>query len=450
MRWYLAGLVTACISFCGASLTTAGPEISVRPLPRGQTETVPDTRTAAILSRSLRPQPRGTDPAAQTREPVRRAIQNPASFTSWARSFRNSALRQGISARVFDTAFADVEYLPQVVEHDRNQSEFTKQIWEYLETAVSANRIRNGQQAFDRYRRTLRSIERQYGVDAYVVAAIWGLETAYGAVRGSTNVISAMASLAYDARRKEFFEDQLLAALQILQSGEASMTNMRGSWAGAMGHTQFMPDSYLTFSVDATGDGRRDIWGDDPVDALASAANFLREKGWTPGQPWGIEVRLPRNFDFRHSGERIKKRASDWNAMGVRTISGGTVPDHGPSSVLVPAGAGAAAFVIYDNFYVLEEYNPADAYVIGVGHLADRIRGGGSIQGSWPRSDRALSLSERREMQTRLRAVGCDPGKFDGIVGPNTIQAIRCFQGQIGQVPDGYANTRLLARLRNA
>ena len=450
MRSFLTGLISSCIFLGCAAFATAAPETSLRPIPRGQAQITPDQASTAALNRSVRPQPRGTGATSQGREPVRRAEQTPVGFTRWAQSFRNQALREGISAAVFDAAFANVEYLPQVVEHDRNQSEFTKQIWEYLETAVSTNRVRNGQEAFNRYARTLRSIERQYGVDAYVVAAIWGLETAYGAVRGSTSVISAMASLAYDARRKEFFEDQLIAALQILQSGEASLTNLRGSWAGAMGHTQFMPDSYLAFAVDATGEGQRDIWGDSPVDALASTANFLREKGWTPGQPWGVEVRLPRNFDFRHSGERIKKRASEWNAMGVRTISGGPVPDHGPSSVLVPAGAGAAAFVIYDNFHVLEEYNAADAYVIGVGHLADRLRGGGSIQGSWPRSDRALSLSERREMQTRLRAAGCDPGKFDGIVGPNTIEAIRCFQGRIGQVPDGYANTRLLARLRNA
>lgn len=450
MRWCLAGLISVFIYLCGALLTVAGPEISMRPLPRAQAGIAADTQTIGVPSRAVRPEPRETGPIAQAGEPARRATQNPTGFAAWAQSFRNRALSKGISVRVFDTAFADAEYLPQVIEHDLNQSEFTKQIWEYLETAVSANRIRNGQQAFDRYELALRSIEGQYGVDAYVVAAIWGLETAYGTVRGSTSVISAMASLAYDGRRKEFFEDQLIAALQILQSGETSMTNMRGSWAGAMGHTQFMPASYLAFAVDATGEGRRDIWGDNPVDALASTANFLREKGWTAGQPWGIEVSLPRNFDFQYSGERIKKRASEWNAMGVRTISGGTVPDHGPSSVLVPAGAGAAAFVIYDNFHMLEEYNPADAYVIGVGHLADRIRGGGSIQGSWPRSDRALSLSERREMQTLLQSAGCDPGKFDGIVGPNTIEAIRCFQRRIGQVPDGYANTRLLARLRNA
>jgi len=449
MRWTILGFIGLVTLFEGPAPAIAGPETSLRPMPRGAVVAVPVTRTSLAVTRSIRPEARGAIRQVQPVVQATPVASNPAGFTRWARDFRTRALRQGINGRTFDTAFARATYLPVVIERDRNQSEFSKQLWEYLDSAVSSNRVQNGQRAFRQYRSTLDAIERAYGVEGHVVAAVWGLETAYGAIRGDTNIISAMATLAYDGRRKTFFEAQLIAALQILQSGDVTMAEMRGSWAGAMGHTQFMPDSYLRFAVDATGDGKRDIWGDSPVDALASTANYLRARGWTKGQPWGMEVRLPSGFDYGQAGERIKKRARDWNAMGVRKIDGGQVPEHGPSSILVPAGSRGAAFVIYNNFHVIETYNPADAYVIGVGHLSDRIRGGGAIQASWPRGDRALSITERREMQQRLSSAGCPPGKYDGIVGPNTIEAVRCFQRRIGQIPDGYASLTLLRRLRS-
>jgi membrane-bound lytic murein transglycosylase B len=223
---------------------------------------------------------------------------------------------------------------------------------------------------------------------------------------------------------------------------------MTGSWAGAMGHTQFIPTSYLAHAVDFTGDGRRDIWSDDPTDALASTAAYLANAGWQTGRPWGIEVTLPAGFDYGETGERVKKPVADWQALGVRTAEGGPLPDHGPASVLLPAGAQGAAFLIFANFQVIEKYNTADAYVIGIGHLADRIAGGPPIRAAWPRQDRALKFDERVELQQRLATAGFDPGAADGKIGPNTIAAVRAFQRSIGAVPDGYASLEILQKLR--
>lgn len=239
-----------------------------------------------------------------------------------------------------------------------------------------------------------------------------------------------------------------MAALEILQSGDAGRRRLAGSWAGAMGHTQFVPRSFLDHAVDFSGDGRRDIWGDDPTDGLASAAAYLQFHGWKTGQPWGVEVRLPDGFDYRLADREVLKSPSDWAALGVVDLVGKAMPDHGLASILLPAGASGAAFMIFDNFAVLERYNTADAYVIGVGHLADRIAGGPAIAGGWPLEDRALSYDERIELQERLRAAGFDPQKIDGRIGPLTIAAVRAYQVARGMVPDGYASPALLESLR--
>lgn len=379
--------------------------------------------------------------------PVQANASNRA-FQRWIDQFETRARRQGIRSDVFDAAFRGVQYNTDVISRDRNQAEFTKQIWDYLDSAVSPTRVRNGRDALRENRRVLAQIEARYDVEAEVVTAIWGLESAFGSYTGNTPIIEALATLAFDGRRGRFFEAQLIAALQIIQSGDVAPGNMLGSWAGAMGHTQFIPTSYLAYAQDFRGDGKRDIWSDDPTDALASTAAYLREFGWTKGQPWGVEVTLPRNFDYGQTGARIKKRPSDWAAMGVRDTSGAVVPNYGRASILVPAGARGAAFMIFNNFHVIERYNAADAYVIGVGHLADRIAGGGPIEADWPRDDRGLRFSERQEMQQRLTRAGFDTQGIDGIIGPRTIAAIRGFQRSVGMIPDGYASYEILRRLR--
>lgn len=369
-------------------------------------------------------------------------------FQRWIDGFRARARANGIRDSVFNAAFQGVRYDPEIIRRDRNQSEFTKQIWEYLDSAASDTRVKNGRAAYRQNRRLLDQIEARYGVEGEVVTAVWGLESAYGSFRGDENIIQALATLAYDGRRGRFFESQLIAALKILQAGDIPPGRMTGSWAGAMGHTQFIPTSYLAYAVDFRGDGRRDIWSDDPTDALASTAAYLRRFGWTKGQPWGVEVVLPRGFNYNLTGERIKKSPSEWAAMGVRDTRGARVPNHGRASILLPAGAQGAAFMIFDNFHVIERYNTADAYVIGVGHLSDRIGGAGPLKADWPRGDRNLSFAEKKEMQQRLTAKGYNTQGVDGIIGPNTIQAIRQFQANVGMVPDGYASFEILRRLR--
>ena len=371
-----------------------------------------------------------------------------AQFRAWIEAFRSRATAEGIRPEVFDRAFQGLTVDPEAIRRDRNQSEYTKTIWDYLDSAVSDNRIANGRAALNQHRQVLDAIEARYGVEKQVVLAIWGLESAYGAVRGSDATIRSLATLAFEGRRAAFFEGELIAALKILQAGDVTPDRMRGSWAGAMGHTQFMPSSFLSYAVDFTGDGRRDIWSDDPTDALASTAAYLKHFGWTRGQPWGVEVVLPRGFDFTLANREIRKSPAEWAQLGVRGADGTAVANYGPAAILLPAGGQGAAFMIFDNFAVLERYNTADAYVIGVGHLSDRILGGAPIRSAWPRDDRALTFAERQELQQRLTAKGFDTQKIDGRIGPLTVNAVRAYQMAEGLMPDGYASLRVLQRLR--
>ena len=294
----------------------------------------------------------------------------------------------------------------------------------------------------------LTQIERTYGVDKEVVTAVWGLESAYGEYRGDHNMIEALATLAYDGRRGLFFEKQLIAALKILQSGDTTAAKMKGSWAGAMGHTQFIPTSYQAFAVDFTGDGRRDIWSDNPADALASTAAYLKKHGWVSGQPWGVEVTLPRGFNYSLASKKITKSPAEWARLGVKDTQGRAVRNYGQASILLPAGHKGAAFMIFKNFKVISRYNFATSYVVGVGHLSDRLKGAGPIAADWPRNDRVLNRAERKEMQALLTKAGFSTGGVDGMVGPMTQRAIRAYQAARGDVPDGFASLSLLKKLR--
>lgn len=400
---------------------------------------------AAGPDSSLRPAQRAEQAAVQA-EPSPGASQ--AGLERWLTEFRPRAIEAGITTATLDRALADVFYDEGIIRRDRNQAEFTKTIWDYLDTAVSDLRIANGRAALAKWDETLTRIEESYGVEKEILVAIWGLESAYGTFRGNIPVINSLATLAYDARRRDFFEAELLDALAILQAGDTQVAAMRGSWAGASGHTQFMPSSFQRHAVDWTGDGRRNIWGDDPRDALASTAAYLKHFGWTAGQPWGVEVRLPEGFDYLLADREVTKSAAEWAASGVTGLDGRPVADHGPASVLLPGGAEGAAFLIFDNFAVLERYNTADAYVVGVGHLADRIGGGRPFQADWPRRLRALSFDERTELQERLTAAGFDTVKIDAKMGPLTVGAIRRFQQAEGIRPDGFPSLALLERLR--
>lgn len=443
-------VIASVLAMMSGSAFADTPDDTIRPVSRSAPEPMVSRNAVSLVSvvapqMSLRPALRpAVSPVSETLVPA--ATQS--GFAEWIKDFRTRALQQGITGDVFDRAFVGAAYDADVIRRDRNQSEFTKTIWDYLDSAASDARITNGKAALARHDALLDRIEARYGVDKDVVVAIWGLESAYGTFRGTNPVIGSLATLAYDARRSAFFEGQLIEALRILQSGDVTLANFTGSWAGAMGHTQFIPTSYQSLAVDFDGDGKRDIWSDDPADALASTANYLAKNGWIKGMPWGVEVTIPEGFDYTQADRDTKRMPSDWARIGVLGLDGAPVPDHGSASVLLPAGARGAAFLIFKNFDVIETYNTADAYVIGVGHLSDRISGAGPIRSDWPRGDRALSFDERKEMQRRLTAKGFDTQKIDGRIGPLTISAVRAFQKSIGDIPDGYASLNILDKLR--
>ncbi len=372
---------------------------------------------------------------------------DPSGFGRWVQDFRAQALASGVSASTYDRAMASARYNSEVVRLDSRQSEFTKPIWDYLDGAVSESRVAQGRQMLARHAGTLSAIESRYGVDKEAVVAIWGMESNFGANRGNTQIISALATLTYDGRRADFFAGQLIDALRIVQAGDVDAQHMVGSWAGAMGHTQFMPGSFLTYAVDFNGDGRRDIWSDDPTDALASTAAYLQRSGWQRGQGWGAEVILPQGFDYAQAGKTIRKSSGAWASMGVRGASG-SLPG-GTGYILVPAGARGPAFFVTDSYDAILKYNTSTSYALGVALLSDRLKGKPGVQQTWPRGDRPLSSAEKSEMQRLLTAKGFDTGKIDGKIGTDSIEAIKRYQRSRGLVPDGYADTRLLADLRN-
>jgi lytic murein transglycosylase len=375
-----------------------------------------------------------------------RPVPNPA-FDAWLDGFRGRAAARGISASTIDAGLHGAGFLPEVVEKDRNQTEFTRTTEDYLAIAASEERLATGRAAVSQNGAVLAAVEDRYGVDRQIVAAVWGLESFFGTRRGNVPVISALATLAFDGRRGEFFEGQLIAALKILQNGDVTADRMTGSWAGAMGHTQFIPTSYLTFAVDFTGDGRRDIWSEDPSDALASTAAYLAKNGWTRGQPWGLEVAVPAGFDTGLAGRGKGRSVGDWAAVGVRNATGGGLPDHGAASLLLPAGAGGPGFLIYRNFNVILRYNNAENYALGIGHLSDRLRGGGPLRGQFPPDANGLTLADRQALQRRLSALGYDIGAADGVIGAKTRSAISAWQAANGLPVTGEPSLELLRRL---
>lgn len=372
------------------------------------------------------------------------------SFTQWREIFRQKALAEGIDAALFTQVFAGVVPDPAVIRADYSQPEFSKPIWEYLDSAVSAQRVSRGQQLLNTHSGTLAAIERRYGVPRQVLVAVWGMESNFGSYTGNKSVIRSLATLAHEGRRPQFAHEQLLAALRILQQGDISARHMLGSWAGAMGQTQFIPTTYLQHAVDFDGDGRRDIWG-SPADALASTANYLRASGWQSGQSWGREVQLPAGFDYGLADHEQLWALGEWLSLGVR-IAGNTqgLDLRQRASLLLPAGHRGPAFLVFDNFRSILRYNNSTAYALGIALLAERFEGGGKVIAAWPRTEQPLSRSQRVELQQQLAARGFDPGISDGIIGANTRRAVRASQQQLGWPADGYPTLRLLEALRDA
>ncbi|WP_246103334.1 lytic murein transglycosylase [Rhizobium straminoryzae] len=373
-------------------------------------------------------------------------------FKAWVANFYRTAAENGITRSTYNKAFAGVTGPDEDVLRKANyQPEFKTEIWQYLDSRVNPFTVRNGREMLAKHGRLLDALERRYGVDKHVLLAIWSMESNYGAVLSQPerlhNIPQALATLAWaDPKRAKFARTQLIAALKILQSGEISPRHLTGSWAGAMGHTQFIPTSYLLYAVDADGDGRRDIWSSVP-DALATAANLLAQNGWENGRTWGYEALLPPTVT-RYAGQT--KTLAQWAALGVIRANGKPFPRGSDRAELkLLAGAEGPAFLMLRNFFVVKRYNAADSYALAVGLLADEIAGYGGMVQPWPRPHGTLDVKEKFELQRRLKALGYYDGEIDGNFGSGSRAAISAIQSRLGMEADGEPSQTLLKRLRN-
>ncbi len=373
-----------------------------------------------------------------------------AGFQRWVADFRATAAQNGINRATYDRAFRGVTAPdPEVLEKARYQPEFTAPVWDYFDNRVNENTVRTGREMARQWKPWLDRIEAAYGVDRHILLAIWSMESSYGEVlkndKVMRSVVRSLATLAYaDKRRQKFARQQLIAAMKILQSGDIDESHLKGSWAGAMGHTQFIPTSYLAYAVDADGNGKRDIWNSVP-DALATAANLLRKNGWQTGKTWGYEVTLPAGRKFPSGSMSLSK----WDGIGVRRARGKPFPSPGDSAELkVLDGREGPAFLMIRNFNVLKRYNNSDRYALAVGLLADEIAGYGGLVQDWNRPFTRLSFAETQELQKRLSAHGYYDGEIDGKIGTGSRAAIKALQQRLGLSQDGHPSRELLLKLR--
>ncbi|MGB6537542.1 MAG: lytic murein transglycosylase [Xanthobacteraceae bacterium] len=371
-----------------------------------------------------------------------------ADFANCLAGLWPEAEQRGISRANYDRFTAGLTPDLSIMDKLDAQPEFNKAAWDYLDLLVSDDRVARGQQLLAQYAPAFAAVKRAYGVDRAVLAAIWGVESDFGTLIGDRPVVRSTATLACVGRRRDFFRGEFLAALEILQRGDIRPDHLVGSWAGAFGPTQFMPTSFLRYAVDFDRNGRRDVVDSIP-DMLASTANNLKTDGWVPGQTWGYEVSLPQHFNYLLAGLSRQMTVSQWQRLGIRRADSKRFPRPGVrASLLLLAGARGPAFLMLQNFRVIMRYNPAEAYALATGYLADRLRGGGPILHSWPRNERMLTEQERYELQQLLSQHGFAIGAPDGLIGPLTRLAIRNYQVSVGQIPDGYASSAVLDRLR--
>ncbi|MEX6633446.1 lytic murein transglycosylase [Hyphococcus lacteus] len=394
----------------------------------------------------------GTIAAAAILSLANIAHAEPADFEQWVAGFRAEASAAGISQSVLDDALNNLSINTRVYELNDNQPEFSRGIWDYLDSAVSATRVANGRTKYQENRALLTLIDQAYGVDAEIIMAIWGLESSYGAIMGNYDAIQALATLAFEGRRTGYGRSQLIGALKIIQHGYANRGDLKGSWAGAMGHTQFIPTTYLAYAIDHDGDGKRDIWN-NLGDVFASTANYLSVSGFRGNEAWGIEVRLPTDFDYALADTSIKKAVVEWAATGLSSIRGPSLVDGFDPNIrgrlIIPAGASGPAFLVFENFEAILKYNRSTAYALAVSLLSEEIAGrSGAVVAAWPRDDRPLSLSERKDLQQALKDRGYNPGPVDGIIGAGTKKALRSFQQSVGIPADGYASAKVLEALK--
>lgn len=391
--------------------------------------------------------PASTTPASAPAEAAADEATRQA-FARWVTQFREFARGEGIDEATLRIAFDDVRYLPRVVERDESQPEFVRTVWDYLDRALSAERLAAGRQKLAEVRAEAEAASARYGVAPEVLVAIWGLESHYGRNTGDIPVIDALATLGFQGRREAWARRQLMAALQILRSGDIARAGLLGSWAGAMGQTQFLPTSYLAYAVDGDGDGRRDIWG-SAADVLGSTAHFLARAGWQAGQPWGVEVRLPARFDPERADAQVRQSSEAWAAEGTLAMTdGAALPALADASVLQPAGMRGPAFLVGPNFRALLRYNNSSSYALAVGLLAQQLAGAPGVRAAWPRDLAALTRSQLQALQAALNERGFDTGTPDGLMGPATRSGLRRYQRSIGVPADGFPTLELLQRLQ--
>ena len=408
-----------------------------------------ETGAIPVSVRSDRPSWTGEDGASgnplMTAAAIRAAAAN---FPGCIDKMWPLAARRGVSRASFERLTAHLAPDLRIMDLLDSQPEFTKAVWDYLDVLVNDNRIAKGRAVLAKYDRLFDEAERSYGVDRYTIAAIWGVETDYGALAGNKPVLRSTATLACIGRRQRYFKDEFVAALEILHHGDVRPDKLVGSWAGAFGPTQFMPTAFKRYAVDADHDGRRDVIDSMP-DMNASAAHNLKKAGWQTGETWGYEVVVPANLDFTLAGRAHTMSIRDWERHGIVRAGGQGFPRPDDRAfLLLPAGVQGPGFLMLANFKVIMRYNPAEAYALAIGHLADRLRGGGPFVQDWPRYERVLSRAERLELQQLLERHGFDVGEPDGRMGPKTRDALRDFQIRIGRVPDGFASAGMLERLR--
>jgi len=404
--------------------------------------------TACASPPSTTPQPPAITPsAAQAAGVSMDELAQQQGFARWVSGFEDSARAAGIDDATLHLAFDDVHYVPRAVSADRAQPEFTRAVWDYVDAVVSPARIQRGQQKLAEFQPQLDDAAARYGVPQATVVAIWGMESDYGANYGDISTVDALATLGFDGRREAWARGQLMAALKILQGGDIDRAHMVGSWAGAMGQTQFIPSAFLQFAVDADGDGRRDIWG-SMADVAASTANFLARSGWQPGQAWGAEVRLPDGFDAGRADDSLRQASAQWAGEGVQTLDGSPLPELPDGAILLPAGVRGPAFLVGANFRTLLRYNNSASYALAVSLLAQRIAGGPGVQAAWPRDLQPLTRDQLKAMQAALNERGFGAGDVDGQAGPATRQALRAWQRSQNLPADGFPTLDQLTRLQ--
>jgi membrane-bound lytic murein transglycosylase B len=380
-----------------------------------------------------------------TADAIRQAAAN---FSNCVAGMWPDAARRNITRENFDRFTAGLTPDLRIMDLMDAQPEFTKSVWDYLDILVSDARLAKGKEVLAKYKPQFDAMEKAYGVDRHIIAAIWGIESNFSTQIGDRSVLQSTATLSCIGRRQAYFKDEFLAALEILNHGDLTPEQMHGSWAGAFGATQFMPTVYKRFAVDADGDGRRDVV-DDPADLIASTANNLKKDGWQTGQTWGYEVSVPKDFNFMLADRAKTMTMAQWDHLGVKRATNQPYPNPAEKAyLLAPAGAEGPSFLMLQNFRVIMKYNPAEAYALAIGHFADRLRGGAPFVQPWPRQERELSKAERLELQQILAQRGFYKGTPDGQFGGETRQALRNFQASIGAPADGFATAGVLEQLR--